>query len=95
MSAEQPIVQFYVHQLITVKPGEEKPVQTFRITNTAEEHRRYPADTQCNTYKLVCRTTWTIEEPQRYTGVIGKLVPIGNAYGLMKGAENNDFRSLL
>ena len=95
MSAEQPIVQFYVHQLITVKPGEATPVQTFRITDTAEEHRRYPADTHCNTYKLVCRTTWTLEEPQRYTGVIGKLVPAGNAYGLMKGADSNDIRSLL
>ncbi|MBD5130204.1 MAG: response regulator [Ruminococcaceae bacterium] len=95
MSSEQPIVQFYVHQLITVKPGEEKPVQSFRITDTAEEHRRYPADTQCSTYKLVCRTTWTLEEPQRYTGVIGKLVPMGNSYGFMKGSENNDFRSLL
>lgn len=94
MSAEQPIVQFYVHQLITVKPGKAKPVQTFRITNTAEEHRRYPTDTQCNTYKLVCRTTWTLEEPQRFTGVIGKLVPSENGYGLMKGA-NNDIRSLL
>lgn len=95
MSAEQPIVQFYVHQLITVKHGEGTPVQTFRITDTAEEHRRYPADTHCNTYKLVCRTTWTLEEPQRYTGVIGKLVPAGNAYGLMKGADSNDLRSLL
>lgn len=95
MSAEQPIVQFYVHQLITVKPGEEKPVQTFRITNTAEDHRRYPTDTHCNTYKLVCRTTWTLEEPQRYTGVIGKLVPSGSGYGLMKGADINDVRSLL
>ncbi len=95
LSAEQPIVQFYVHQLITVKPGEEKPVQTLRITNTAEEHRRYPTDTHCNTYKLVCRTTWTLEEPQRYTGVIGKLVPYENGYGLMKGENNNDIRSLL
>lgn len=95
MSAEQPIVQFYVHQLITVKPGEEKPVQTFRITDTADEHRRYPADTHCNTYKLVCRTTWTLEEPQRFTGVIGKLVPSENGYGLMKGANTNDVRSLL
>lgn len=95
MSAEQPIVQFYVHQLITVKPGEEKPVQTFRITNTAEDHRRYPTDTHCNTYKLVCRTTWTLEEPQRFTGVIGKLVPSGSGYGLMKGADTNDLRSLL
>lgn len=95
MSAGQPIVQFYVHQLITVKPGEDKPVQTFRITNTAEDHRRYPTDTHCNTYKLVCRTTWTLEEPQRYTGVIGKLVPAGNGYGLMKGADTNDIRNLL
>lgn len=95
MSAEQPIVQFYVHQLITVKPGEENPVQTFRITNTPEDHRRYPTDTHCNTYKLVCRTTWTLEEPQRYTGVIGKLVPSGSGYGLMKGADINDVRSLL
>lgn len=94
MSADQPIVQVYVHQLITVMPGEEKPVQTFRITNTAEEHRRYPADTHCNTYKLVCRTTWTLEEPQRFTGVIGKLVPSDNGYGIMKGA-NNDIRGLL
>ena len=95
MSADQPIVQFYVHQLITVKPGEEKPVQSFRITNTADEHRRYPADTHCNTYKLVCRTTWTLEEPQRFTGVIGKLVPSDDGYGLMKGANSNDIRSLL
>lgn len=95
MSAEQPIVQFYVHQLITVKQGEEKPVQTLRITNTAEDHRRYPADTHCNTYKLVCRTTWTLEEPQRFTGVIGKLVPSENGYGLMKGANTNDVGSLL
>ncbi|MCM1164446.1 MAG: response regulator [Lachnospiraceae bacterium] len=95
LSAEQPIVQFYVHQLVTVKPGEETPVRSLRITDTAEENTRYPADTKCYTYKLVCRTTWTLEEPQRYTGVIGKLVPAGNVYGFMKGAESNDFRSLL
>lgn len=95
LSADQPIVQFYVHQLIAVKPGKEVPVQTLRITDTAEDDRRYPANTVCNTYKLVCRTTWTLEEPQRYTGVIGKLVPVGNGYGFMKGADINDLRSLL
>ncbi|MDE7360382.1 MAG: response regulator [Oscillospiraceae bacterium] len=95
LSAEQPIVQYYLHQLVTVKPGEEQPVQSFRITTTADEHRRYPADTHCNTYKLICRTTWTLEEPQRFTGVIGKLVPVGGSYGIMKGANLDDFRGLL
>lgn len=95
MSPEQPVIQFYLHELTIEKPDGSEPVKSFRITASAEKDQRRPSDTVCTTYKLVCRTTWTLEEPQRFTGAIGKLVSADNMYGLMKGADNNDFRSLL
>lgn len=95
MTPECPITQFYFHQIITVKPGTDVPVQSFRIAFSPDDEIRYPADTKCHTYKLVCRTTWTLEEPQRYTGVIGKLVAMTGEYGFMKGTDINDIRSML
>lgn len=95
MLPERPIMQFYLHQVVTVKPGESAPVQSFRISFAAEDSARYPADTKCNVYKLICRTTWTLEEPQRYTGAIGKLVTMADDYGFMKGTDINDIRGLL
>ena len=94
MTPECPIAQFYLYHIVTVRPDLPKPVQSFRITFTAEE-TRYPADTKCNVYKLVCRTTWTLDEPQRYTGAIGKLVSAAGEYGFMKGNDINDVRSML
>lgn len=95
MLPERPVAQFYLYQIITVKSGESEPVQSFRISFTADDSSRYPADTKCHVYKLICRTTWTLEEPQRYTGVIGKLVAMTGDYGFMKGTDINDIRGLL
>ncbi len=85
---DSPIVQLYLHQYIT---GSE---QTFRI-DTAEDPGSYPPGTKCHTYRLICRTTWTLEAPQRYTGVIGKLVPNESAYGIMKGVDIFDIKGIL
>ncbi len=95
LSLENPIVQFYIYQIVTPKPGVEKPVQTFTITESADEKPACPEGSQCIVYRLVCHTIWTLEEPHRYTGVIGKLIPSDNSYGFMKGADINDIRSFL
>lgn len=95
MTPENPVTQIYLKQIVTVNPEKSAPVQTFRLSATPDEGERYPANTKCHTYKLVCRTTWTIEEPQRYSGVIGKLMTMTDGYGIMKGTDIYDIEELL
>lgn len=85
---ENPITQFNFHEV----DGEPK---LFRITDSSETNIQTPANTKYTTYKLVCRATFTIAEPQRYTGVIGKLVPLESEYGIMKGANIGDLKGVL
>lgn len=95
MLPEHPIMQFYIHRIVTIKPGTDTSVQSYRISFSADDTLNYPADTKCDVYKMVCRTTWTLEEPQRFTGAIGKLVAATDDYRLTKGADINDFARLL
>ena len=85
---ENPITQFDLHVITTETDG--VPVRTFRITEVSEGDNS-PADAKSAVYRLVCRAAFTIAEPQRYTGVIGKLVPAEREYGRMKGVDLSDF----
>lgn len=88
---ENPVIQFNFHEIETNDANE----KLFRITETNETNIQTPANTKYTTYKLVCRATFTIAEPQRYTGVIGKLVPLESEYGIMKGANIGDLKGML
>lgn len=88
---DNPIIQFNFHVLTTSKADSDESVRLFRITDASENDISCPPNTQCVTYKLICRAAFTIAEPQRYTGVIGKLVPAEREYGIMKGVDISDF----
>lgn len=88
---ENPVIQFNFHEIETNDANE----KLFRITDSNETNIQTPANTKYTTYKLVCRATFTIAEPQRYTGVIGKLVPLESEYGIMKGANIGDLKGML
>lgn len=90
---ENPIHQFNFLELETNDPEKDEPLKLFRITH--DTNTKTPANTKCTAYKLICRATFTISEPQRYTGVIGKLVPLESEYGLMKGANIGDIKGML
>ena len=92
---ENPVTQFNFHELETTKPGSDEPEKLFRIIDPSEGDISLPANTKCTAYKLICRATFTIAEPQRYTGVIGKLVPLESEYGIMKGATIGDIKGML
>lgn len=93
-SPQNPITQLYLHQVVTLGGGS-GPKQTFRISFSSDFERNYPENMKYNTYRLICRSTWTIESPQRFTGVIGKLVPSETDYGIMKGVDILDIEGLL
>lgn len=88
---ENPVIQFNFHE---IGMNEDGP-KMFRITDSSETTIDLPANVKCLTYKLVCRATFTLAEPQRYTGVIGKLVPLESEYGIMKGANIGDIKGML
>lgn len=92
-SPEEPVVQLYLHQLVTTNCGVVE--QSFRISEAPEVMGNYPPNTKRCVYRLICLTTWTLEEPQRYTGVIGKLIPNESAYGIMKGVDIIDLKGVL
>lgn len=92
---ENPITQFDLHVITTKKSDADEPERLFRITEPLENDVKAPADSQHLTYRLICRATFTIAEPQRYTGLIGKLVPAESEYGIMKGVDINDFTGML
>ena len=81
---ENPITQFDLH-IFTLKADDS--VRRFMITKPSEDGENCPADMKRDVYRLVCRAIFTIAEPQRYTGVIGKLVPAEREYGIMKGVD--------
>lgn len=89
---ENPVTQFDLHVITTAKPDSDEAERLFRITEPSEDVESAPADTNHVVYRLVCRAAFTIAEPQRYTGVIGKLVPSESEYGVMKGVDINDFK---
>lgn len=88
---ENPVIQFNFHEIETNDANE----KLFRITDSSETNIETPPNTKYTTYKLVCRATFTLAEPQRYTGVIGKLVPLESEYGIMKGANIGDLKGML
>ncbi|MDE7230982.1 MAG: response regulator [Oscillospiraceae bacterium] len=92
---QNPITQLYLHQVITLGSGNGSPTQSFRITSSPDIKHNYPENMKCSTYRLICRSTWTLEAPQRFTGVIGKLVPSETDYGIMKGVDILDIEGLL
>lgn len=92
---QNPITQLYLHQVVELGSGNGAPTQTFRITSSPDIKRDYPENMKYTTYRLICRSTWTIEAPQRFTGVIGKLVPSETDYGIMKGVDILDIEGLL
>lgn len=92
---DNPITQFNLHILTTNKSDSDMPARLFRITDVSENNVKCPANTQYTTYRLICRAAFTIAEPQRYTGVIGKLVPSEREYGIMKGVDLSDFTGML
>lgn len=92
---ENPVASFNFYELVTSKPDSGERTEMFRITDVEENNIACPANTKYTTYKLICRATFTIAEPQRYTGVIGKLVPNESEYGLMKGANIGDIKGML
>ena len=85
---ENPITQFDLH-ILTLNG--DASVRRFMVTKPGEGSESYPADMKRDVYRLVCRAAFTIAEPQRYTGVIGKLVPAEREYGMMKGVDLSDF----
>lgn len=94
-SPQNPITQLYLHQVVKLGGGSGSPKQTFRISFSPNIEHNYPENMKYNTYRLICRSTWTIESPQRFTGVIGKLVPSETDYGIMKGVDILDIEGLL
>lgn len=93
-SSQNPITQLYLHQVV-MPNSSGKPAQSFRLSFAPDEAGKYPANVKCNTYRLICRSAWTLEAPERFTGVIGKLVPRETDYGIMKGVDILDLDSLL
>lgn len=91
LPTDNPVTQFNFHEIDT---NDEAPAKLFRITDTNETNIN-SGNTKYTTYKLVCRATFTLAEPQRYTGVIGKLVPLESEYGIMKGANIGDVKGML
>lgn len=89
---ETPVTQFDLHIITAKMPDSDESERLFRITEPSEDVESAPADTNHVVYRLVCRAAFTIAEPQRYTGVIGKLVPSESEYGVMKGVDINDFK---
>lgn len=87
---DDPIIQFNFHILTITNSNSEEPSHLFRITDVSENGVSCPPNARCDTYRLVCRAAFTLEEPQRYTGVIGKLVPSEREYGIMKGVSIGD-----
>lgn len=94
-SPQNPITQLYLHQVVIPGNGAEAPRQTFRITFSHDMERDYPENIKYNIYRLICRSTWTIEAPQRFTGIIGKVVPGETDYGIMKGVDLLDIEGIL
>ncbi len=92
---ENPIVQYNFHVLVTKESEDKEPEMMFRITEASETSIKCPRNTKYTTYKLICRAAFTLEEPQRYTGVIGKLVPAESEFGIMKGVELDDITGML
>ena len=92
---ENPIVQYNFHIIGVAAPGSEAPSYMFRITDSSEDNINCPPAASHTVYKLICRAAFTVAEPQRYTGVIGKLVPAEREYGIMKGADLNDIAGML
>lgn len=95
MTPDNPVTMVYLHQMIKNDPADDALTQSFRLSASADEEQNFPTNTKTHTYKLVCRTTWTVEEPQRYTGAIGKLVTMNSGYGMMKGTDIYDIESVL
>ena len=89
---ENPVTQFNFHEVDT---NDESSAKLFRITDANETNIQTPGNAKYTTYKLVCRATFTLAEPQRYTGVIGKLVPLESEYCIMKGANIVDVKGML
>ena len=81
---ENPIIQYDLHILTSKTDASSRK---FRITDISDGGENCPPDMKRDVYRLVCRATFTIAEPQRYTGVIGKLVPAEREYGMMKGVD--------
>lgn len=92
---DNPITQYNFHIIATEKANEESSSYIFRITDVSESGVNCPASARHTVYKLICRAAFTIAEPQRYTGVIGKLVPSESEYGIMKGVDLNDLTGVL
>ena len=90
-SVDDPVVMFYFHQFVSTEDGKE--INSFLLSDSPETN--VPENAKCFTYKLICLTTWTSEEPPSYTGVIGKLVPYGYTYGMLKGVDSIDFKGIL
>lgn len=88
---ENPITQFNFRILTMKKSDTDDDVRLFQVTDSSENNIKCPANAQYTTYKLICRAAFTIAEPQRYTGVIGKLVPAESEFGIMKGVDLSDF----
>lgn len=93
-SSQSPITQLFLHQVV-MPDSTGKLTQSFRLSFTAEDAGNYPTNVKCNTYRLICRSAWTLEAPERYTGAIGKLVPRETDYGIMKGVDILDIDSIL
>lgn len=88
---DNPVIQFNFHVIVDNKSDSEEPERLFRITDTSENSVSCPPTAKYTTYKLICRAAFTLAEPQRYTGVIGKLVSSEREYGIMKGVDIGDF----
>ncbi len=92
---DNPVVQYNFHVLVASNPHDKEPKMMFRITDASEAPIKCPSNARYTTYKLICRAAFTLEEPQRYTGVIGKLVPAESEFGIMKGVELDDITRML
>lgn len=87
---ENPIVQYNFHIIEDTKPNEQASSNIFRITDASDDDISCSSNANHNVYKLICRAAFTVSEPQRYTGVIGKLVPAESEYGIMKEVDFNE-----
>lgn len=84
---DNPMVQYNFHVIVKEQRDGGEPEMMFRITDASETSIKCSPNARYTTYKLICRAAFTLEEPQRYTGVIGKLVPAESEFGIMKGVE--------
>ena len=82
---QEPVLDMYLHN-ITTSDGS----RIVRITITPELEGEYDIE-NCDTYSLVCRSTWSADISPRFTGVIGKLVPDYDT----KGADIFDIERIL